>query len=184
MSPLQWPPMVTRNLCTQQRTIECGGFIVQTLKDKQVDFSPLQRPPCGWLTGLLDLRASWPDCRRSGIYVGLISRKHAAANFPNELHSYQKFLYHCRCVFSRFSLYIFFRLRTSPPAPTRAIQFLFIAPPPPLQKPTQLSTPPHISSLAIKNPFLPRCCPNSSPFLSPFPHPLPTTSLSPPFGFN
>lgn len=22
-----------------------GGFIVQTLKDKQVDFSPLQRPP-------------------------------------------------------------------------------------------------------------------------------------------
>lgn len=135
-----------------------------------------------------------------------LSPEHANAKFPNELHNYQKFLHHCRCVFSCFSLYFFPPQNFS--ARTQAIQFLFISPPhplllelshprhetpplalPPPHPPSHLSffTPPRISSLAIKTHSSPvvaliRLLPSRG--LSPFPYILPSTSLSPPFDFN
>lgn len=132
-------------------------------------------------------------------YVGLISLEHANANFPNELHNYQKFLHHCRCVFSHSSLY-FFSASELLSARTQTIQFLFISPlhssssPTPATQhlprlphpPSHLSlfTPLRISPLAIKTHSSPCCRPNSPPrCLFPFLI-LASTSLSPPFGFN
>lgn len=132
-------------------------------------------------------------------YVGLISLEHANANFPNELHNYQKFLHHCRCVFSHSSLY-FFSASELLSARTQTIQFLFISPLDSSSSPTpatqhlprlphppshlSLFTPLRISPLAIKTHSSPCCRPNSPPrCLFPFLI-LASTSLSPPFGFN
>lgn len=80
-----------------------------------------------------------------------LSPEHANAKFPNELHNYQKFLHHCRCVFACFSLYFFPPQNFS--ARTQAIQFLFISPPhPPL---LERSRPRHETPpLALPHPIL------------------------------
>lgn len=192
-------------LYTQQGTIESGGLRLQTPRQ-----TGRLHSFCNNLLLLIDRAAGFVQLvtrlPEEWHYVGLISPEHAIAKFPNELHNYQKFLHHCRCVFSHSSLYFFPPHNFSPLVPKPFNFYLFHPPHPPLlelshprhQTPslTRPHPPPHlspfftplrISSLAIKTYSFPvvvliRLPPSSRLF--PFPHILPSTSLSPPFDFN
>lgn len=86
-------------------------------------------------------------------YVGLISLEHANANFPNELHNYQKFLHHCRCVFSHSSLYFFPPQNFSLLAPKPFNFYLFHPSTPQALPPAPPNTSPVSLILLLISPF-------------------------------